>query len=346
MSLCFIECTPALFPAYISSQSYAASFSTDWDMRLSYIITSAFLTHSMVFSVTNFLSPGPAPAMTTIPYLKSLTISSSVSMTSTSLSPHFMSLYFGLLPSDAYIPFISYPPNVFLHTTPHGALQLPSIFFKNVRSTLRISSVSLSPIAARSSFISPFLVSNAIIPCPAAGINVSLSKYLYTRSSSLSIPSLLIPAAARIIPSYSPLLNFSIRVGTFPLICFICTFSMISFICSSRLKLPVPIIHPSFLYTVSSPFLVTRTSLSSPLASAAPISSPSGSSIGTSFALCTAISILPSVSSSSISFVNTPFPPNEASSLSVFLSPSVTIFTISTSSCGKASNILSLTISV
>ena len=149
----------------------------------------------------------------------------------------------------------------------------------------------------------------------------------------MSRPSLFKPAAARIIASYSPDFNLSILVPTLPLSDFIVASGYICFIWIFLLKLLVPMILPAPIFPVS--FLLRITSLLSSLKRTAPRQSPSASSIGTSFALWTAISIVLSSSFSSISFVKTPLPPISPSGLSRTLSPCVTTWTISIFSFGK-----------
>jgi len=65
-----------------------------------------------------------------------------------------------------------------------------------------------------------------------------------------------------------------------------------------------------------------------------PMCKPSGSSAGTSFMLCTAISTSLASKASSISLTNSPLPPTLARGTSVILSPLVMIFTSSTEVSG------------
>ena len=91
---------------------------------------------------------------------------------------------------------------------------------------------------------------------------------------------------------------------------------------------------------------VTSTSAASSRSSTAPMQSLSGSSIGISLALCTAISTAPDSSASSSSAVNTPLPPKLARDRSKIRSPFVVTGTSSISSSGNRARSASRTSSV
>ena len=147
-------------------------------------------------------------------------------------------------------------------------------------------------------------------------------------------------------PSYCPSFNFCSLVGTLPLSMRISTNGFIAFICNPLRRLLVPITLPAGRSLAEIPVRVISTSRQSSRASTAPIHRPSASCIGTSLALCTAISIVLSKSCCSISCVKTPFPPNEASGWCKIISPFVIIGTISIFSFGKCSCIFCFTSSV
>ena len=130
-----------------------------------------------------------------------------------------------------------------------------------------------------------------------------------------------IPAAAmtipsRISPSHSwPSLSFRILVSTLPRMLTILRSGRIAEIWYARLLLPVPI---TALYGSSSrlsAFLSIRTSLGSSRFHAFAKISPSAGSSGISFMEWTAMEIVPSRSSSSISFTKIPFEPISSSRL-------------------------------
>ncbi len=185
-------------------------------------------------------------------------------------------------------------------------------------------------------YISSFLASTAIIPCPPAGIISSLSKYLYAKSFSLSSPSLFKPAAASIIPSYSPFRSLFILVSTLPRIPLNSALLQSLRNWAWRRLLPVPVITLVLFFKSSNrlPALVTSTSLASSLGNTQGIQSPSFNSPGKSLALCTAISIMPLESASSISVIKTPLSPKLETGLSVSLSPFVLIITFSITAPG------------
>ena len=119
------------------------------------------------------------------------------------------------------------------------------------------------------------------------------------------------------------------------------------FNCASRRGLDVPTTAHTgklLIETLSSSMsrLSTRASLGSSRSQIAAIVSSSGRIVGTSFSEWTAMSMRPSSSASSSSFVKTPFPPITESG-SVFKSPEVLMISMLTSTAGPANASFALT---
>ena len=170
------------------------------------------------------------------------------------------------------------------------------------------------------------------IPCPAAGIISSGSKYLVIRFSN---PKRFTPAAARINALYCPESNFARRVITFPLHPLNCACGYRVLNCNILRRLEQPI---GRLKSISSlPSGKTKTSLGSSLLENATIGSSFGISIGISFKLCTDKSVRLSSKARSSSLTKSPFPPTWSKFLSRIISPVVFIVTSSTCLSGKCS---------
>ena len=76
----------------------------------------------------------------------------------------------------------------------------------------------------------------------------------------MSVPSLVIPACAKTIPSNFPSSTFLIRVSILPLTGFTITSGRLRVTCTARLKLLLPITEPDGISSISNPSLVISTS--------------------------------------------------------------------------------------
>ncbi len=167
---------------------------------------------------------------------------------------------------------------------------------------------------------SPARISIASAPCPAAGHIRSTG--MTCRSSSVR-PSLRSPAAARMMPSYSPDSSLRRRVSTFPRSGCTVNSGLMALSCASRRKLLVPTRAPFGESSIEEYFTEQKASRGSSRTGTAAIVNCSDSSVGKSFRLCTARSMWFSARASSISFINIPFEPTLARATSVILSPVV-----------------------
>ena len=145
------------------------------------------------------------------------------------------------------------------------------------------------------------------------------------------------PAAARMMASICPSSSFFRRVSTLPRKSTIFKSGRLARSCARRRRLLVPSTLPSGSSSMLLYLLLTKASPAFARSVIAVRHSPSGSTVGISFKLCTARSMVPSKSSCSISLVNRPLPPIFASGTSKMRSPLVTIFLSVTSQPGYSS---------
>ncbi len=176
--------------------------------------------------------------------------------------------------------------------------------------------------------------STAIAPCPTAGMQTSGEstseiRWLKPRRSR--------PALATTTASYSPLSTFLNRVSTFPRRSRRSRSGRMCFTCACRRRLLVPTRAPCRRFANVEP---TRQSRTSSRRQTAGNISREGMSVGTSFTLCTARSIVSSSSASSSSLINIPFPPICGSGARCILSPLVLMMTISASTPVAANSCL------
>ena len=160
-------------------------------------------------------------------------------------------------------------------------------------------------------------VSTASAPCPTAGHMTSGSS---TSVMRFSHPSRRSPAAARTMASYSFSSSLRRRVSRFPRMSRISRSGRAARSCAARRKELVPTRAPLVNSASLAPTSASRGSSRSGMAAKV---NPGGRSVGMSFKLCTARSIFPCSSASSISLVNNPLVPTFESATSVILSPVV-----------------------
>ncbi len=159
-------------------------------------------------------------------------------------------------------------------------------------------------------------------PWPMAGRLTSGSMYSVTCPAS---PSRFTPAAARMMASNWPSRSFRSRVSTFPRSCAILRSGRMLISCAWRLRLLVPTVAPLGRSRNETLLRDSSASRGSSRFVMAPRCSPSGKTVGTSFMLCTAMSISSRSMASSISFTKSPLPPTIARGTSRILSPVVLI---------------------
>ena len=145
------------------------------------------------------------------------------------------------------------------------------------------------------------------------------------------------PAAAKIVPAMPCSSSLRRRVCTLPRMSTRSRSGRSASSCERRLRLDVPTVAPlgrsSSVRSGSDP-RPTNTSRTSSRAVKATMARPSGTSVGMSFAECTARSVRPSSMAVSSSLVNRPLSPSLASGASSSLSPLVWMTSISTCSPG------------
>ena len=146
------------------------------------------------------------------------------------------------------------------------------------------------------------------------------------------------PATARMMPAMpSSSCSLRQRVARFPRMLTHSTSGRTRCTWAARRRLEVPMRAPSGRSASVMPSLPRNASRGSWRIQYAPISKPSGSSVGRSFRLCTARSMVPSRRPSSISAVNTPFPSTSGRGVARSRSPAVSVSASSTSRPGCAS---------
>src|ERR1700730_11122425 len=165
-------------------------------------------------------------------------------------------------------------------------------------------------------------VSTASAPWPTAGHMTSGSRSSAMRFSQ---PSRRSPADARTIASYFPSSSFRRRVSILPRMFSTSRSGRSARSCAARRNELVP---TRARCGRSDNLRPTNASRESSRSGIAPNVRPEGSSVGMSFRLCTATSIVPSSRASSISFVNNPLVPTLESATSVILSPVVWMISI------------------
>ena len=131
------------------------------------------------------------------------------------------------------------------------------------------------------------------------------------------------PAIAKMIASNSPSFSFLSLVCTFPRSEMISRSGLIISSCILRRRLVVPTFAPCGRSLNLANFSLIIASLVSSREQMAASLSPSGKTTGTSFRLCTAMSVSPFSMLSSSSFVKSPLPPIFASGVSRITSPFV-----------------------
>src|SRR5579883_48882 len=163
-------------------------------------------------------------------------------------------------------------------------------------------------------------VSIATTPCPTAGKNSSTGKMLLAASTS---PSRLRPASASSVASTAPSFSLRRRVSTLPRIGTTSISLRNRFTRACRRSEAVPTTAPGASSCRNLAERPMKTSRGSSRGKTAVRTKPSGSTVGTSLAECTAKSIVRRSSASSISLVNRPLPPASASVRSWITSPVV-----------------------
>src|SRR2546430_10105797 len=149
-----------------------------------------------------------------------------------------------------------------------------------------------------------------------------------TSETRLRNPNRSRPALATITASYSPLSTFLNRVSTLPRRSRRSRSGRKCLNCACRRRLLVPTRAPYRKFASVEP---TRQSRTSSRRQTAGNINLEGISVGTSFTLCTARSIVSSSSASSSSLINIPLPPICVSGACCILSPLVLMITISAS---------------
>ena len=171
----------------------------------------------------------------------------------------------------------------------------------------------------------PARISMPSAPCPAAGSISSVLKMWRMRSPR---PRRLRPAAASTMPAYWPSSSLRRRVSRLPRSGSMrtsrrCIFESAARSSTVRRRLDVPITAPGGKSASVAQPADTQASRGSSRAITQASSKPAGSSIGTSFSECTAMSARPSSSAVSSSFTNRPLPPTLLSVRSRIWSPRV-----------------------
>ena len=174
-------------------------------------------------------------------------------------------------------------------------------------------------------------VSMASAPCPTAGRTISRGSTSVMRSAK---PRRLRPATARMMASKCSRSSFSSRVLTLPRRSEIWRSGRACSSCALRRRLDVPTFAPCGRFSSVLYFGLTTASPGSKRSVMAEMTSPSGTSVGISLRLCTAMSMPPASISCSSSFVKSPLPPILASGASRILSPFVVMSFFSTRSSG------------
>ena len=230
--------------------------------------------------------------------------------------------------------------------------QLPPIERLTSRSAATASHVGRWASGARACIKSPrpVQISMPKAPCPAAGSMLALAKVWAMRCPR---PKRFKPAAANTIAAYCPSSSLRKRVSRLPRSGAIFKSGRKAFKSATRRRLDVPTTAPCgkscrlwvwLGRDVAAPICCgccgnTNASCGSSRSITQANSKPAGSSIGTSFRLCTARSARPSASAVSSSLTNSPLPPTLESDRSKIWSPCVVIgnkSTVCPSACSCA----------
>ena len=162
--------------------------------------------------------------------------------------------------------------------------------------------------------------SSAMIPCPTAGRNSSVDRIAVAASARSSRFS---PASASKVASTSPASSLRRRVSTLPRKFTTARSGRSRLTSAWRRSDAVPTTAPCGSSCSVRLRRLMKASRGSSRGSTATIASPAGSTVGMSLAECTARSMRPASSASSISLVNRPLPPTSDSGRSRIMSPLV-----------------------
>src|SRR5579872_2585039 len=223
-----------------------------------------------------------------------------------------------------------FTPSAMRAYAPMGTWQPPPSAARTARSAVTAIRVLASSRRRQICHAAPLSsrVSMVRAPWPTAGHMTSGSSNSVIRSCQ---PRRRRPAEARRMASYWPSSSFRRRVSTLPRIFSMCRSGRIARNCAARRSELVP------TRVASDRRLPTTASRGSSRTGVAASVSPLGISVGMSFRLWTARSIVPFSSASSISLVNKPLVPTFDSATSVILSPVVWMISMrhSAPSCSR-----------
>ena len=211
---------------------------------------------------------------------------------------------------------------------PIGVRQEPSSTARKARSVVTAVAVSASSILATSARVaaSSARVSMPIAPWPTAGKNSSTSSNAAAASSR---PSRFKPATASSVASASPASILRKRVSTLPRSGTMARSGRKRLTKACRRSDAVPTTAPCGRSRKVLALALMKASRASSRGRNADSTRPGGSTVVMSFDECTARSMVPLSSASSISLVNSPLPPTSLSGRSWMVSPVVRMILIS-----------------